>query len=278
MLLAACLGLLSGCQTLLLTPQRDAAPEAENDTPYVRLAASWAAAPLAEDLLRAYGSAERQAAANLETCEGRLAEEMLATGEADLAIVERPLVQGSADRREITLALDALAIVVHPDSPLHRIAPQELAALYGGYVLDWSTLEAGPGEPELVSREEGAFARRLFEGAILKDATLSSAALILPHDEAVIGYVAAHPLAIGYASRVAVDERVKVISLNGLLPSANTIAQGRYPLTYRLVLLQRDAAGAASAPAASAPASSRLATFAVSARGQRAIAQRYVLP
>lgn len=261
-LLAACLALLCGCGTLLLTPTEEVAPAEDDGAPYLRLAAAWAAAPLAEDLLRAYG--------DLRVCEERLAEALLAAGEADLAIVPRPLTATPEQaQHEITLALDALAIIVHPDLPLHRIAPRDLALLYRGHIADWAALEAGAGQPEVLSREEGALARTLFEGVILQGEALTSAALILPHDRAVVDYVASHPLAIGYASQAAVDGRVKVISLDGLLPAVTALEQGRYPLTYRLALLR-----AADAP----PAAQRLAAFAVSSPGQRAIAQRYVLP
>lgn len=269
-LLAACLALLCGCGTLLLTPTEEVAPAEDDGAPYLRLAAAWAAAPLAEDLLRAYGGLRGAAPADLRVCEERLAEALLADGQADLAIVPRPLAATPEQaQHEITLALDALAIVVHPDLPLHRIAPRDLALLYRGHIADWAALEAGAGQPEVLSREEGALARTLFEGVILQGEALTSAALILPHDRAVVDYVASHPLAIGYASQAAVDGRVKVISLDGLLPAVTALEQGRYPLTYRLALLR-----AADAP----PAAQRLAAFAVSSHGQRAIAQRYVLP
>lgn len=269
-LLAICLSLLSGCGTLLLTPAPDPTPSGAAGAPYLRLAAAWAAAPLAEDLLRAYGGLGGAAPADVRVCEERLAEALLASGEAHLALAPRPLAATPEQApSEITLALDALALVVHPSLPLNRLSPRDLAALYSGHITDWAQLGAGAGQPEVLAREEGALARGLFDGVILKGQSLSSAALLLPHDRAVVEYVAAHPLAIGYASRAAVDERVKVISLDGLLPAVATLEQGRYPLTYRLALLR-----ASDAP----PEAQRLAAFAVGARGRRAIGQRYVLP
>lgn len=238
-----------------------------------RIAAWWGAAPLADELLRAYRAQGREANAEVVPCSNLRAEEMVASGEAEIALVMRPTAQAAGHIlasefpiRETPLGRGGLALVVHPSMPLAQIRLEDLAALYEGFVVDWASLGGPAGVPEIISRPEGDAARALFEQVVMPGRALTSAALLLPHDEAVLDYVSTHPLAIGYVAHALVDERVKVISLGGLLPSAHTLAQGRYPLAFTLVLLSR-----AEAPAEAA----RFASFVRGGRAQRLIGERY---
>ena len=262
---------VSGCQ-FIVRPTADQEAETLPSSPW-RIATSWGAAPLVEELLRAYQTQGHGANAEVIPCGDRRAEEMLTSGEAEMAFVMRPAPlatgRGNASEqvREIPLAYGGLALIVHPSMPLAQIAPEDLAALYEGFIVDWSTLGGSAGPPEIISRPEGDIAREIFERAVMPGRPLTSAALLLPHDQAVLDYVSTHPLAIGYVAHALVDERVKVISLGGFLPSVHTLEQGRYPLTFTLALLTR-----AETPAEA----TRFASFVRGSRAQRIIAERYV--
>ncbi len=270
LLAAALLWLASGCQIIV---RPSAHPEEATSPSPWRIAASWGAKPLVERLLQAYRAQGRWANAEVIPCIDRRAEEMVASGEAEMAFIIRPAAPmperagaSESEVREVALARGGLALVVHPSMPLAQIAPEDLAALYEGFVVDWAALGGPQGAPEIISRPEGDVAREVFEKAVMPGRALTSAALLLPHDEAVLDYVSKHPLAIGYVSSALVDERVKVISLGGLLPSVRTLAQGRYPLTFTLALLTR-----AEAPAEAV----RFASFVRGGQARRLIAERY---
>lgn len=267
---------LSACATLIepARPTSQAAPLAATPT-LLRLGACWAAQPMARDLADAYEQQNPAVHIEVVAADSARVEELLAAGQVDAGLVERPLTGhdlagwqapplGSQD---IPLATDALALVVYPAQPLAQIARQELAALYAGYRTDWVTLGGNAGQPQPVSHMEGSLARALFEQEVLVGQKLTGAALLLPHDAAIVEYVATHPQAIGYVSRTVVDERVKVVSLDGMLPTAQTAPSGSYPLAYRLVL---------RVPGNASREALRLGALAQSARGRRLVAERYL--
>jgi len=243
----------------------------------VRLAVCRAAVPLAQDLTAALATDDSRLLFDLMPTNSQIALELLLAGQADLAIVGREIdldalsgerSDGRGFRSEV-LATNAIGVIVHRDSPLRGLSIAELAALFGGYYLDWEELEAGSGRPEIVCREQGAASRVVFGEMVMGGSPVSSSAIVMPHDQAVVEYVAQHPRAIGYASAVHADDRMRLVPIEGALPTLKEIRRGEYPLTHPLVLLV--------SPDAPREAS-RLANFCRSSRGRRIIERRYVVP
>lgn len=276
----ALLGLpLAGCEALFVpvpasTPSQ--ADEQEAWSPQeVRLAVCWAALPLAEELRAAYTGYRAGVTIEIAAMSSALAHELAAAGQVDLAIVAAPdeetvrAWQPTLPWRR--LARDGLAIIVHRDRPLSQIAVHDLAALYAGQVADWSALGAGQGAPQFLIQGDDTTARHVFDAAVMAEQELSTAARILPHDEAVLAFVSEHPDAIGYLSAAYLgrDGRAKAVSLDGLLPTRPQLEAGDYSLAYELFIAQ--------APQASEEAA-RLEEFALGRLGRELIGERYGLP
>jgi len=274
---------LGGCRGALkpLDPgEGEADEEGRLGTPIlVRMAVSWSALPLAEELIAAYAQVAPGSSVDMMPSSSEVGEGLVRAGRTDLAIVEQAPgaeeITTSAEGKErkatgpTTLALNAIGVIVHKDSPLSQLSSADLANLFLGYYLDWEELGAGQGHIEIVSQGAHTMARKLFEEKILKGQPTSSAAIVMPHDHGVLEYVAQHQGAIGYLSASYVDGRVKLLAIDGVLPQAAEVAQGHYPLAHPLVLLV--------APHAQ-PEALRLAAFASSTKGRQAIAKRYALP
>jgi phosphate transport system substrate-binding protein len=268
---------LSACEALFepLQPTPQAHEEAAASPQMVRVAVASAALPLAENLRLAYMGYRPGVAIEIMPMSSEQAYGLATAGQADLAIVSAPDEQSLRHWAPALswqpLAHDGVAIITHRDHPLPQLSRRELESLYAGHVADWSLLEAGTGVPELAIQGADATARQLFDSVIMAEREVTSAALVLPHDEAVLAYVAEHPLAIGYLSAAYLesDERVKVIALDRLLPTRSQLEQGGYPLGYVLFIAQ--------APGAPDEAA-RLASFALGRAGQEVIGQRYGLP
>jgi len=273
-----CALVLAGCTAALKPLDQEAGGEGDSQsTPVlVRFATCWSGQPLAEDLAAAYASVAPEVSVDIVPATSRVAESLVRGGQADLAIIEEQpgtetLLPEEADNHKATtpavLATNVVGVIVQADSPLDRLSTTELATLFLGRYLDWEELQAGKGRITLVCQETGTAARRLFEERILGGLPTSSAAVVVPHDRGVLEYVAQHREAIGYLSTAYVDERVKMIAIDGLLPTAAEVERGRYPLAHALVLI--------TAPQAPAEAL-RLAAFAASNKGRQVIAKRYL--
>ncbi len=230
--------LLAGCvQTGLARP-----------TPVtLTLAGSTEMRPVLVELTQAYSARYPNVDFQIRGGGSTLGEEWLAQGRIDLAASTRissPETIPSGLHR-IPVALDGIAIVVHPSNPVDALTLLQLRDLYSGRVLDWADVGGEPGEIRLVSREDGSGTRALFEARVMGQEPVSLTAVVMPTSWDVVDYVAGHPQAIGYVSMAytrsdALEGRgVKVLALEGRLPTPEQIRDRGYHLARPLFLLRR---------------------------------------
>lgn len=176
--------------------------------------------------------------------------EALVTGRADLALMEGGLNRGdrlSAEDarpslRTWTVATDALAIIVHPSNSVQGLTTDELRRVFAGLEHRWDRVGGTGTRIRLVARPPESLARLTFDEAILAGTHIAGSAVIMPTDEAIVRFVAADPDAVGYVSMALARSGVKVISLDGVTPTPDAVAAGRYPLTLPVTLLTRTGA------------------------------------
>ncbi|MBN1400603.1 MAG: substrate-binding domain-containing protein [Anaerolineae bacterium] len=237
----------------------------------IRVATCWEGLPLAQALAEAYAADNPDVSFDLVPSSTAVAQDLVQAGQADVAVLCHSLGPGdeASALPQPTLALDALVVVVHRDAPIQEIALSDLAALYAGYRLDWAQLGGVEGQPTLVTREGDSVARLLFAEVVMGQEPISTAAIVMPHDRAVLEYVSAHPLAVGHLARSHVDKGVHVLSLEGAFPTEEAIREGSYPL--RLALTTERARGGSGH-------ANRFLSFAMGARGREIVSQRYIVP
>jgi phosphate transport system substrate-binding protein len=152
----------------------------------------------------------------------------------------------------IPIALDGIAVITHVSNPVENLTLLQLRAVYSGKSLDWQDVDGTPSEILLVSREDGSGARRLFEERVMGEDRVALTAVVMPTSKDVVQYVATHPQAIGYVTqayvtpnRATTDEqrsclaRIKMVEVEGVLPTREAVAAQRYHLSRPLFLLRR---------------------------------------
>lgn len=139
----------------------------------------------------------------------------------------------------IPVARDGIAVIVHPRNPISNVTSLQLRALFGGEVLDWRGLGGIEGEPQIISREDGSGTRAAFEQRVMGGQRVTLNALVMPTTQAVVDYVASHPLAVGYVSLSAIDKRVNVVPVEGMTPTKADARTGAYYLARTLYLATR---------------------------------------
>jgi phosphate transport system substrate-binding protein len=156
-------------------------------------------------------------------------------GQLDAAIVHRAPDQ--QDKVWVSgLAYDPLALIVHPTNPISDVTLSQLSDLFQGRTFDWTPF-GGTGEVIPVSREAEAYSRQLFEGRVMQNRAVTRNAILKSSAIDVLDFVAKTPGAIGYVPLSQVDARVKAIRIEGLAPTAETAANGKYVLTSPLYLV-----------------------------------------
>ena len=246
-LLVPSLGLLlAGCGEPVATPEPS----------YLSVAGATEMGTLGTELAAAFG--DQQTTVSLEvTAPGtQYGLDALYTGKTDVAMAswlssDSPNASGLQleDRYQATaIARDGIAIVVHPSNPINGVGLLQLQDLFGGRVYDWQGVMAlaPEGEVVVVSREAGSGTRAAFESLVMQDQRITPRAIVKTSPQSVVDYVASHPAAIGYVSMASVGVGVKVLRIEGELPTPETAAQGSYALSRELWMVTADPPSAAA--------------------------------
>ena len=140
------------------------------------------------------------------------------------------------------IGYDALSIFVHASNPLTGLSRQQLKDIFTGKVTRWSEV-GGPDLPiepvteQAQHHERGT--RQSFQELVLESAPFTRThELDFPGD--CVRYVAGRPGAVTYASFVFTEPGVKVLPLDGVMPSLGTIRTSEYALTRPLLLVSRE--------------------------------------
>ena len=239
---------VTGCDMLfqpVFPGQRAIAEPTSEQMQIIRVAASWAALPLVNGLEKAYREQYPNSIFQINAAESGLAKQSLEANQADLAFVfddtAGSIYTGTVitklGNRPPVIAYDALVVVVSANTAIDGLSMAQLHDIYTGRVITWDQVGGGKSQVVFISRESGSATRLLFDQVVMHGDDISTAAVVLPSDEAVKDYIVRHPGAIGYLSMSYVDASIKVIKLDDRLPNQATIKSGAYPLSRPIVVL-----------------------------------------
>lgn len=161
-------------------------------------------------------------------------------GRCDIGLSSRSLKdeEKAAGLTETVLAYDGIAIIVNPENPISDLTISEIADIYTGKISDWSEVGGSGGEIVLIGREAGSGTRDGFESITdTEDACRYRQELTSTGD--VITTVSGNPGAIGYASLASIKDSVKAISVDGVVPSEETVKNGSYAVQRPFVLVTK---------------------------------------
>jgi phosphate transport system substrate-binding protein len=165
-------------------------------------------------------------------------------GALDIAVSARELTEAerAAGASAVQFARTPLAIVAHPDVPVAELSRAELAAIYAGKTRTWPD-----GSPiRLVMRhKESTDATQLIASSPEMKSALTAAygrkgLLTAVNDQEVVDALEQTRGAVGSVSLAFVraeSRQVKVLRLDGVTPSAKTIADSSYPYAKSLYLV-----------------------------------------
>jgi phosphate transport system substrate-binding protein len=198
-----------------------------------------AMSPLVSDLAAAFSSQSTGVHLDVTGLGTLYGLEALRAGRADVALASWLPPDLDADWQTVAIARDGIAIIVHPTNPVKELGLLQLRDLFGGRTYEWRGAggQTSQGQVQPVSREEGSGTRAAFEALVMDGWPLTPLAVVAPSSQAVVEYVAEHPGSIGYVSMGAVSPGVKVLTVEGELPSKGSAGQGSYPLTRELWLV-----------------------------------------
>jgi phosphate transport system substrate-binding protein len=228
-----------------------------------------------------------------ETAQGRRVEVELAahgssTGfsalknaSADLAASSRPIKDSEllslesfgdlkSSAAEQVIAIDGLAIILHPQNPLNQLDTVQLARIFSGEVKTWEELGGSGGMIHLYARDDQSGTFDTFKELLLssRGKSLSSSAKRFESSEQLSDAVSADPHGIGFIGLPYVRQAKAVAIVDGpsqaMLPLSSLIATEDYPLSRRLFFYLP--------PTGENPWAQALVAFAQSRKGQAIVA------
>ncbi len=152
------------------------------------------------------------------------------TGAADIGMSSRELRDDETGLYAITIARDAIAVIVNPRNPVSDLTLEQIRAIFSGQLTNWKAVGGEDHPITLVTREEGSGTRGAFQKLVMGEEEIFGEAIVQDSNGAVRELVASDPHAIGYISLGIADERVKVIKVNGVEPSIESVERGEYLL------------------------------------------------
>lgn len=198
-------------------------------------------------------------------------------GLAVLGRIGRPLKEAERGRglSYIALGRDAVVFVAGAGVSAQSISKAQAVDVYQGKITDWRDLGGKPGPIRAVGREASDTSRQSLAREIKEfaDMRFHESVKVVHLDPQLIELLDRFPTSLGVLNRSALfaaATHLKLLALDGIEPSIDNLAAGRYPLWLEFGLIHKAGAlnGAAKA----------FIAFIQSPSGERILRERGVIP
>jgi len=139
------------------------------------------------------------------------------------------------------IALDGIAIVVHPENTVKALKTEDVMNIYLGNIKNWKEL-GGPDAPiTVVSREDGSGTREAFTTLVMNKKDIVKNAIIQNSTGAVRTTVAGDKNALGYVSLSSLNKDIKALDIDGAAATEANVKAGTYKLQRPFIYVTKDA-------------------------------------
>jgi ABC-type phosphate transport system, periplasmic component len=219
--------------------------------------------PIAEHWARGLARFHPEAKFQFDCRGSETAIDALPKSESIVALMSRPLSDGETEQLKqagatvvgLEVGQDALAIIVNPANSLRQVTREQLQAVYSttpDAVATWAALGlAGEWEKLLIKpqgRDADSVSRRTFRAWLLDQGQAERKVAEFLTNAEVADAVAEDKQAIGYVTRTAAGDKVKIVPLKlaeedpAVAPTDEAVARGLYPLVRNLHIVVRHSA------------------------------------
>lgn len=133
-------------------------------------------------------------------------------------------------------AIDGVAVAVHPANGVNGLTKAQVKDVFAGRVTNWKELGGVDAPITLYVREDGSGTRETFEERALDKGSSAPSANVVNSNGAMKTALAQDKNAIGYVGIGHLDESVKGLSIDGMVPSQEAAADGSYTVTRLLYM------------------------------------------
>ena len=134
------------------------------------------------------------------------------------------------------VAVDGIAIIVHPGNPVSGLTVEQVRDIYTGKITNWKQLGGPDVKIVLISRDTNSGTYESFEELVMKKMKIVATAEYVGSNGAIRQRVQSTPAAIGYVGLGFADRTVKALKINGVTPDNATVSSGVYPVARPLYM------------------------------------------
>ncbi len=134
------------------------------------------------------------------------------------------------------VAVDGIAIVVHPSNRVKNLTVEQIKQIYTGQITNWSRVGGANMKIVKVSRDTNSGTFETFANLVMKKERVSGDTETAASNGQVRARVQSTKAAIGYVGLGFVDRTVKPLTVNDIEATRGTIASGVYPIARPLFM------------------------------------------
>ncbi len=181
----------------------------------------------------------------------------LINGTVDMANASRAMKESEFEEArangiepvEHVVAIDALAVILHPDNPVSELTIPQLSAIYSGQITNWQEVGGFDAPIILLSRETNSGTHVYFLEEVVRQGDANNKeifapqTMLMPSSVGITSELRRNPNAIGYDGLGYVDpahEKIVAVAADEnspyIFPSLETAISGEYPLARSLFM------------------------------------------
>ncbi len=160
-------------------------------------------------------------------------------GLVEIGNTGRPLKEGEIAQYGLVsfpFAIDGVAVAVNPKNGVGEMTKTQLKDVFAGKIANWKELGGADAGINLYVREDGSGTREVFEEMALEKDAAAPSANVVNSNGAMKTAVSQDENAIGYVGIGHLDEKIKGLVLDGMVPSQAGAASGAYKITRLLYM------------------------------------------
>ena len=205
----------------------------------ITITGSTSVAPVAQALAKAYVSNHPGVKISVSGGDSGVGINSARSGSVDIGTSSRDLTSSEAQGlSQYVIGQDALSIIVNPSNPVNDLSLDQVAGIYKGEITDWSQVGGSSGKIVPQTREAGSGTRADFD-KFMNIRSYGTNVQVDTFNYGLLQSVVVVPGAIGYIAHDYVIKEVKVLSVNNINPTQQTVQNGSYPLTRNLIFLTK---------------------------------------
>ncbi len=165
-------------------------------------------------------------------------------GTADIGDASRPIKdkekqnakENGVKAYENVVALDGIAVIVHPKNSVSALTKEQIKAVYTGKISNWADLGGKKGKIVVISRDSSSGTFETFNELALEKEKVRPDALMNASNNAVGQTVGRTPGAIGYIGLGYLSSSVKAVDVDGVAATKKNVVNGSYSLARKLFM------------------------------------------